>query len=138
MKVVVAEGDEADMAKAVQKFEEVYTAYPEIDTVLMLEATGAPAAAKVAKEKGIKVTILGVDDTAETVDAIKKGEVWGTLAQNFYKMGYESVRFIADYHAGVKDIPSENDSGMVLVTKDNVENYRDDVFKAIRMKGESY
>ena len=138
MKVIVTEADQAKMETATQKFEDVFNAYPEIDTVFMLEATGGPAAAKIAKQKGKNVTILDIDSVQETLDNINNGTEWATLAQNFYKQGYESVRYICDYYANNKDaskVPSMNDSGTVLITKDNIATYKDDMLKEIRKKG---
>ena len=133
MKIVVVESDRADMALATQKFEEVFRAYPQIDTVFMLEATGGTAAARVAREMGLssKMTILAVDDIKETVDAIRNGMVWGTLAQNFMRMGYEPVGIILDHGAG-KPTPSMVDSGLILVTKENVETYTEAMRAAVK------
>lgn len=133
MKVIVVESDRADMSCAMQKFEEIYRAYPQVDTVFMLEATGGTAAARVAKDMGIaaKMTILAVDDTKETVDAIRNGMLWGTLAQNFMRMGYEPVGIILDHAAG-KLTPSTVDSGLILVTRENVETYTDAMRAAVK------
>jgi len=133
----VTEADGADMSKALTKFEEIYTAYPEVDVVWMLEGTGGPAAAQVAKEKGRQILILDIDAVEQTVDLIGKGEIWATLAQNFYKRGYESVRMAYEYvtNGNADTFEKYNDSGVVLITKDNVETYEDDLLAAIRLKG---
>jgi len=137
IKVAVTEADGADISKALTKFEEIYTAYPEVDVVWMLEGTGGPAAAQVAKEKGRQILILDIDAVEQTVDLIGKGEIWATLAQNFYKRGYESVRMAYEYvtNGNADTFEKYNDSGVVLITKDNVETYEDDLLAAIRLKG---
>lgn len=135
MKLVVVEADSADLTVAVRKFEEVFQAYPQIDTVLMLEATGGVAAARVAKEKGIssKVTILAVDDIAETIDGIRAGLIWGTLAQNFLRMGYESAGMLIDHFSG-KHIPSKVDLDVLLITKENVDTYKQAMSEMVKRK----
>lgn len=135
MKIVVVEWDKADAALAIQKFEDVFLAYPEVDTVLMLEATGGVSAAKVAGEMGIsdRVTILAVDDIAETVDCLRKGTIWGTLAQNFYRMGYESAAMIMDHLDG-KAVEPGVDSGTTLVVRDNLATYKQEMLDAVRRK----
>jgi len=135
MKVVIVEADKADMAVAVQKFEEVFRAYPQINTVLMLEATGGAAAARVAREMGIlpRVTILAVDDIQETIDCVRDGSIWGTLAQNFLRMGYESAGMIMDHLEG-RPVASKTDSGLILVTRENVDAYHEMMKKAIRRR----
>jgi len=135
MEVAVVEWDKADAALAIQKFQDVFRAYPEVDTVLMLEATGGVSASKVAAEMGIadRVTILAVDDIAETVDCIRNGSVWGTLAQNFYRMGYESAAMIMDHIEG-KAVEPGVDSGTTLVVQDNLATYKQEMIDAVRRK----
>ncbi len=135
MKVTVVEADKADMSLAVQKFEEVFKAYPQIDTVWMLEATGGVAAAKVAAEMGIanSITILAIDDVQQTVDEIRKGRIWGTLAQNFYRMGYEAAGFIMAHYAH-QEVPASTDSKTTLVTQENVESYKKEMIASVKKK----
>jgi ABC-type sugar transport system substrate-binding protein len=135
MIVTIVDADKADMSIAVEKFQNIFRAYPEIDTVLDLEATGAAAAAQVAGEMGItdRITILTIDDVDQTIDEIRKGRIWGTMAQNFYRMGYESAAAIMDHLAG-RSIPSRVDSGTLLITRDNVKTYKKDMLQAVRRK----
>ncbi len=135
MKIVAVEADRADMSTAVQKFEELFRAYSQIDTVLMLEATGGVAAARVAREMGIasRITILAIDDIQETIDSIREGTIWGTLAQNFYRMGYESAGLLMDHFAATH-VPSKTDSGTILVTQENVGTYKSAMLAAVRRR----
>lgn len=137
IKVIVKEADNADAATAATKFEEVLTAYPEIDTVMMLESTGGPSAAQVAIEKDKDVLILDIDAIDQTIDNIKKGSEWATLAQNFYKRGYEIVRMAAEYleNGNADSFGKLNDSGCVLIDSSNVETYEEDLQAAIIRKG---
>lgn len=135
IKVKIVEADKADMPTAMAKFDEILRANKDIDTVWMLEATGGPAAAKVAKEQNKNITILDIDDVKETVDNVAAGVEYGTMAQNFLKMGYESVRVLAEYCDGQRDFPTMIDSGTILITKENAANYMDDMNKAIKKKG---
>ncbi len=131
MNVVLVDFDDANLQTAFEKFDAAYRAYPEIDCVFMLEGTGAQAAAAVAKEQNRDVVVLGVDPIEETLDGIRKGEIWGTMAQNFYKRGYESIRFCVEYVNGNTEAFNKiNDSGLVLVTKDNVDTVIDALDKA--------
>ena len=56
-------------------------------------------------------------------DLIDQGMIWGTMTQDFYKMGYESVKMIETVKAG-GTVESVQDSGTQLVTKDNLEEYK--------------
>lgn len=137
IKVAVTEADGNDMAKAITKFEEVFQAYPEVDVVWMLEGTGGPAAAQVAQEMNREVLILDIDAVEQTIDLIKGGQIWATLAQNFYKRGYESVRMAVEYleNGNADSFDKINDSGVVLINSDNVDKYEEDLMAAIRYKG---
>lgn len=136
MKVVLVDFDDANLQLATEKFDAAFRAYPEINAVYMLEGTGAQAAAAIAKEQNRDIIILGVDPIQETLDGIRNGGIWGTMAQNFYKRGYESIRFCVDYLEGNTDaFEKENDSGLVLVTLENVETINADLANATRKLG---
>lgn len=136
MKVVLVDFDDANLQTATEKFDAAFRAYPEIDAVFMLEGTGAQAAAAIAKEQNRSIVVLGVDPIQETLDGIRRGDIWGTMAQNFYKRGYESIRFCVEYLEGNTDaFEKENDSGLVLVTLENVESINNDLANATRKLG---
>jgi len=132
MKISVIEADNADRVIAMQKFQEIFQAYPEVDSVVDLEATGPNAAAQVVKEMKLqdKMTIIGIDDIDETLENVRNGLIWGTLAQNFYVQGYVSAKLIMDHHAG-KEIVDNNDSGLVFITKENIDTYKTDFEKTL-------
>ncbi len=136
MKVVLVESDDANLQTAMEKFDASFRAYPEIDCVFMLEGTGAQAAAAVAAEQNREIIILGVDPIQETLDGIADGSIWGTMAQNFYKRGYESIRFALEYLEGNTDaFIKDNDSGLVLVTSENVATVEAALADATRLVG---
>ena len=67
-----------------------------------------PAAAKVVKEKKLqnKITVIAIDDVAETMDLIRDGTIYGTKAQNFYKMAALCSEILVDYLRNGKSPPS--------------------------------
>ncbi|MCI9134462.1 MAG: sugar ABC transporter substrate-binding protein [Lachnospiraceae bacterium] len=137
IKIVDAVADDNDLSKAVALFQDNFNTYPEIDTVVMLEATGGPGAAQVAREMKKEVRILDIDAVEETIDNIIAGDEWATMAQNFFKRGYESVRMAFEYleAEGNVEFPKYVDSGTVLITQENADTYEEDLWKAITMKG---
>ncbi|MFT4107087.1 MAG: substrate-binding domain-containing protein [Lacrimispora sp.] len=127
--VVLTDEDKGDSVTALQKFQDNLKAHPEIDTILCLEAIGGVSAANAIEELGMKdITILAIDDNEDTLQYIRDGKVWGTMAQNFYKMGYTAGEFARDYLEG-KKVDSIVDSGTVLITKDNIDTYQDEFYK---------
>ena len=124
MEVVLKEANNSNPVEAIQKAEAILLAYPDLDAMFCLEVTCGPATAQVIRETGREgLVVLAIDDQEDTLGYIKTGEIWGTMTQDFYRMGYESVQFIHD-HINGKEIPSETDSGTVLVTSENVDTYK--------------
>jgi len=131
-KMVTNEACNSDMQIAMQKFEAAFKAYPEINLVIGVCGEAGPAAAKVIKENRLekKITVVAIDDVAETMALVKEGAIWGTEAQNFYKMGNLGAKILIDFITkGVKPASFKNDSGSIFVTKDNMDNYKATLYK---------
>lgn len=124
IKTVLVDEDNGDSAQALQKFQDDLKAHPEIDTIFCLESIGGVAAANAVAELGLedKVTILAIDDNEDTIQFIKDGKIWGTMAQNFYKMGYIAGEYAMKYLAG-EEVDSVVDSGTILITAENADTY---------------
>lgn len=130
IKIVLTDEDNGDSAVALQKFEDNLKAHPEIDTIFCLESIGGVAAANAVEELGMEgeITILAIDDNEDTLQYIRDGKIWGTMAQNFYKMGYTAGEF-ASRHLKGETVDSIVDSGTVLITKENADSYTDEFYK---------
>lgn len=80
-------------------------------------------AANAVEELGLEgITILAIDDNDDTVQYIKDSKIWATMAQNFYKMGYQSAVAVDAYLKG-ETVETTYDSGTVLITAENADNY---------------
>ncbi len=116
----------SDMATSMQEWEKAITTYPEVNAFITSSGEGAAAASKVLKERNLvgKITVIGIDDMQETLDAIRDGSVYATLTQNFYRCGYQAAEWIVDYHKSGKT-PADpiTDTGTIVVTQKNVETY---------------
>jgi ribose transport system substrate-binding protein len=130
MKVVITEQDNGDPMAAVQKFQDIYKAHPEVNAIVCLDSVCCDAAALVTNEMKLagKTTILAIDDNDSTLDNIRKGITWATMAQKFYRMGYLSGKNIVDKLNG-KSVPSYIDSGTVLITNANVDTYKEEMLR---------
>jgi ribose transport system substrate-binding protein len=131
-KMVLNEACNSDMQIAMQKFEAAFKAYPEINLVIGVCGEAGPAAAKVIKENKLqdKITVVAIDDVAETMALIKDGSIWGTEAQNFYKMGNLGAKILVDFITkGKKPASFTNDSGSIFVTKENMDSYKATLYK---------
>ena len=138
MKITNVVADKNDVATAMSVIEDTLNTYPETNVVIMLESTGGPGVVQVCEEMNrTDVLILDIDAVEATIDNIAAGKVWATLAQNFYKRGYESVRMAYEYltEGGAATFAKLNDSGTVLIDKSNVDTYAEDLWGAIVYKG---
>ena len=78
-KMVTNEACNSDMQICMQKLEASFKAYPEINLVIGVCGEAGPAAAKVIHENKLqnKITIVAIDDVAETMDLVKDGSILG-------------------------------------------------------------
>lgn len=67
-----------------------------------------------------KVRFVGFDPTIALVDALRKGEITGIIAQDPFTMGRKSVEAAVAKIRG-QSILDKTDTGSVLVTKENVD-----------------
>jgi ribose transport system substrate-binding protein len=124
MKVVVTEADNSDLALCIQKAEAMIKAHPDITVLAGMEGFGVPGLSRVVQENDLvgKVTVVGFDDLADTLQYIKTGVAQGTVVQRQYQMGYLGVKLIYDIKEG-KTVDSINDTGVVFLDKDSVAAY---------------
>lgn len=71
---------------------------------------------------------MGIDDIQETLDGIEAGSIFATMTQNFYRMGYQPVQWLSEFQKeGKKPANVVNDSGTLVVTKENLKTYSQDM-----------
>ena len=129
--MVINEACNSDTQIAIDKFTNALIAHPEINVLIGVCSEAGPAAAKAVKELGRDdVLVMAIDDIEETLDSVRKGDIWATMAQNFYKIGHESARIAYEYLAEGKEPESySNDSGSMCVTMDNIDVYMDSLME---------
>jgi ribose transport system substrate-binding protein len=126
MKIVDLQAGNSDLLLATEKAQAMLQAHPEITAMYGTSAECAAAIGKIVQEKALvgKVTIFGFDDLDQTLDFIRKGVVFGTAVQKNYMMGYMGIKLIADIKAGKAPAKQVIDTGVTIVTKANVETYK--------------
>ncbi len=126
--LILNEPNNSDMMIAMERLQNAFNTYPELNVVIGVAGEVGPAAAKVVKEMAIedRITIIAIDDVAETMDFVKEGVIYGTMAQNFYMMGYMGAQFLVDYiREGKEPENFKNDSGSIFVTLENFDTYEE-------------
>ena len=88
--------DQFDQAKGKANAEDVLSRYPDLDGMIGLFAYNPPLCLEALKRGGKagKIKLIGFDEADETLQGIKDGTCYGTVVQNPYMYGFESVRVL--------------------------------------------
>ena len=129
IKIVAREDEQGKMDLTVNKTEALLEAHPKLKAIFSVSAEGVPGAVAVLKERNKSNIILaGFDDLPDTLAGIRSGLVKFCVAQRTFKMGWLSIEKLLDATAG-KPLPKQIDTGVLIVTKENVDSYMRDMKK---------
>ncbi len=115
-----------DVAQA--KAEDALNTYPELDAFVGLFEYNPPACYQALKKAGKlgQIQLVGFDENEVTLQAIKDGECIGTVVQNPYMYGYESVRVLVELLKGNKDVIPDSkfiDIPPRKITAENIDEF---------------
>ena len=120
--------DDAQQDKCKANAEAVLTRHPDINCLVGLWAYNPPALLQAVKEAGKlgQVHIVAFDENEETLQGIKDGHIVGTVVQDPYNFGYQSMRILAATLR--KEDPQLPDDRIVyiphrVITQENVEEF---------------
>jgi ribose transport system substrate-binding protein len=71
--------------------------------------------------KAGKISFVGFDSSQTFIDAINANQLHGIVVQNPFNMGYLGVKTMVDSLQG-KQVEKKIDTGVMLVTKENLES----------------
>lgn len=126
IEIIGLEAHNENLDKAYDIVENVVTANPDLKGIYM--TSGAHVAAQALKAMGKKpgeIVVVGFDVFDPMPELIREGYVSATVSQRPFLMGELSVKWLIDLNKGVKKPPKSKilDTGTILVTKDNLEEY---------------
>ncbi|MGH9935069.1 MAG: substrate-binding domain-containing protein, partial [Blastocatellia bacterium] len=138
IKIVDVGNDRADSNEAAKVARNIMSAHPNIAGVGCVDSGGGEGTAVVLREKGLigKVKIVGMDRNDATLNLIEEGVIDASIAQRTYTMAYMSLGMLYDLHhnkvrmvddwrgAGVLPLPTNVDTGTVVITKENVGAFK--------------
>ena len=92
--------DQFDRSKAKANVEDTLTRHPDISAMVGLFVHNPPAILEALERTGKtgKVHVIGFDEDEATLQAIQDGKAVGTVVQDPYQYGYESIRLLAGLH----------------------------------------
>jgi ribose transport system substrate-binding protein len=120
--------DGGDQTKAKANAEDTLSKYPDIDLLVGLWAYNTPQiynAVKAAGKEG-QVKIVGFDEDQQTLRGIKAGDILGTVVQQPYEFGYQSIKKMAAYLDGDHSVVPENKLDIVptqIIDASNVDDF---------------
>ena len=77
-----------------------------------------------------KIALIGFDENDVTLQAIKDGDCIGTVVQNPFEYGYQSVRVLTQLIEGNKNVIPDSkyiDIPPRKITSENVDEFWDDL-----------
>ncbi len=124
--------DAFDLAKAKANAEDTLSRHPDIDAMIGMFAYNTPAILQALEQAGKvgKVQVVGFDEDAQTIAAIRDGRAYGTVVQNPYEYGYQSVKVLAALASGDESvIPADRFIHIPArqIKKENVEEFWKDL-----------
>jgi ribose transport system substrate-binding protein len=134
LEVVQTGNGKHDQTEAAKALSGILQANTDIQGVFCTDSTSGVGAATAVKElnKAGKIKIVSFDTDNGTLDYIKSDVISATIAQGTYSMGYQSMNFLfklnheylnKNIEPNSSSIPTFVDTGVSIVTKDNVDFY---------------
>ncbi|WP_172195284.1 substrate-binding domain-containing protein [Saccharibacillus qingshengii] len=136
MKVVATEDDKGDAMVAKNLTQSLLRKHPDLAGVFVTEAAGGKGAGEAAAElvRDTKLRVIAFDTDKDTLDMIREGSISATIAQGTWNMGYWSLQYLFHLHhdltipspaasGDVSPLPVGVDTGISIVTPDNVDDY---------------
>ncbi len=134
---VVEVDDSADANIAATNIGAALQANPDVIGIIGQQAYTAVGATTAVREAGLtgEIQIIGRDRDAATLELIKNGELAASYAQNSYVEGYIALKWLNEYvdgkfkvindylGGGVNPLPPTVDSGSVVITGKNVDQF---------------
>lgn len=104
------------------KLSAICLANPETNSFVSFDCYAGLGALTYVESEGLQgeFTVIGIDDLPENLRAMKEGTMGATVAQMWYRMGYEAVMLAKDLRDG-KEVPATNDSGSKILMPEDVD-----------------
>ena len=120
--------DQFDRAKAKANAEDAMSRFPDLAAMVGLFAYNPPLILEAVRQAGRagEITVIGFDEADQTLQAIQDGIMYGTVVQDPYRYGYESVRVLAALVKGDRSvIPASGflDIPARQIRRDNVAEF---------------
>lgn len=128
--------DALDLSQAKANAEDALSRYPDLDAMVGLFAYNPPAILQALEQAGKtgEVEVIGFDEQDETLAGIQEGTVHGTVVQDPFAYGYESMKLLNEIASGDR---TGLENGEIIsipgrqIREDNVEAFWTDLKEKI-------
>lgn len=122
---IVKVNDGGDTTVAVDNMAATLQANEDLVALFCVDGIAGTAGPTAVAEADRDLKVLAFDVDVTVLDKVKNGEIDATVAQGMYNMGYWSMMFMFVEANGLssKALPGYVDTGVAIVTKDNVDEY---------------
>lgn len=128
--IVSISQSKSDNVKAKQEWDSVMAEHADINVAINFAGESAASCYKAAEKYDLRdqMLIYGVDEVPEVMEMIRQGNVDGSIVASFYEYGYRSVEMLYAYITeGKKPEERIQDVIMIMVTKDNIDTYQEEL-----------
>lgn len=121
--------DDTDQVRAKANVAEMLVSHPDAAALVGLWSYNGPAILNAARDAGRigQVKIVAFDEDDETLTGVKSGAIVGTVVQQPYEFGYQSIMLLAKALAGDRSgIPASRQLFIPtkVIRQDNVDEFR--------------
>jgi ribose transport system substrate-binding protein len=128
VEIIDIRADGTDRVRAKANVQDTIVKYPDIACLVGLWSYNGPAILNAVKDSGKtgKIKIVCFDEEDETLAGVKSGAIFGTIVQQPYEFGYQSITLMARHLRGDPSvIPATKQIFVptIAVQKENVDEF---------------
>ncbi len=135
IEVIDLRTDDTDTVRAQKNAEDTLVKYPDISALVGLYNYNGPAILNAVRSAGVagKVKIVCFDENAETLDGVASGDIYGTVVQQPFEFGKQSITKMAKYLGGDKDALAGGKQIVLTrsLKKDDIAGFKADLAKIL-------
>lgn len=121
MQVGFVESGYANLQMSEQKVRTLMSQYPQVKGIMATSAVTAMGLVDELRDTEIK--IVAVDEQADSLEAVEKGEITALAAQSGYQIGYETICYIEQLRKK-ENLEKNYELKVDILTPDNIAEYR--------------
>ena len=129
IQIIDVRTDDTDQVRAKANVSEMLVSHPEVSALVGLWSYNGPAILNAVRDAGRigAVKIIAFDEDDETLTGVKSGAIAGTVVQQPYEFGYQSMTLLAKALKGDRsDIPASRQVFIptMVIRQGNVDDFR--------------